>query len=101
MADDGEAESAALLIATETVVDAIEAFEDAPALAARDARPFILNRERHLAVLAPADEADVFGLAILVGILQEIEERLRDHLGVGEDHGQILWQIGGELNVLA
>ena len=45
--DDGEAEAAALPLAREPVVDAVELVEDAPVLAARDAVAVVGHLERH------------------------------------------------------
>src|SRR5262249_44532818 len=71
VAHEGGPETAASLLAAEPVVDAVEALEDPPAFATRNARAGVGDGERDAPVLSPADQIDDPSLtAVLGGVLQ-------------------------------
>ena len=101
VADDGQAEAAALLLAVEAVVDAVEALEDAAVLAARDAGAVVGDRQLDVAVVGATAQVDAAVVAaVLGGVLEQVEQRLAEHGAVGEDRRQVARHVGGEGDVL-
>ena len=94
--DDAEAETDAAGLAGQPLIDAVEAPEDPPLLARRDADAVVLHLKRDAIVLAGhADHDPLVVRRVLHRVVEQVDERCHHGALVGEDR----WQIGCDVDL--